>query len=695
MIVKCDYAPAIARYLAFPDAPTTQLSDLVSKVLAMSDYPDRATLEQMQQQINTTLYADRKIALIYGGATKIKGYVFEAPKLPEIRGASALLDWINEVAIPQLWDATSPEDYVERGIIYASGGNILAFAPAEQGADRAKAIEHAYTEHTLTANSVAVSALFSLLELRFGRNPLSYWVEQFVEDCKDPSVRAALENYYYLPNAVKEGKIDPLRWQFYNRKTFGELVTLLATMSNRRRDERASHGEVRSLPYYELIPWAEKCQSSDVRPALISVEVGGDQRLISDASARKRAVGQAVKRGEIGQLKKTLEPWAVPDTITTQSWENRWEQYIAKHPDSHYAQHMGPQNVRAASDVDTIGASSKRYIGLIYADGNNIGRLIATIQKPENYHMVSQVLSSVAQTAVFEALAKHLKPTTLHQRHSEEYLHPFEILAIGGDDLFIIVPGNQALEIALTIGNLFEAMLTQKFDELKLELPCSQRVFSRYAPRSETVDPITMPLPSVGLSTGVIIAQDSMPIFFLRDLVDELLKNAKKLAKHHAQDKTTPFFGGAIDFMALKSTTMVTDTIKGFRKAALGDGSPRRLTARPYSWHEFAGLLDTVRALKKANVPRSQLYRIRSVLGNDNGGGILTSVMEYLYTRSRLPNNVEKTLVEHIEYNWCHSPRFPDRRLGVPPWMPLGEHNYETIWTDLLEIYDFVCEKEA
>jgi hypothetical protein len=49
-----------------------------------------------------------------GGATKIKQYVFESAKLPEIRGASALLDRINQVAIPALFNVyTDPDDNSE------------------------------------------------------------------------------------------------------------------------------------------------------------------------------------------------------------------------------------------------------------------------------------------------------------------------------------------------------------------------------------------------------------------------------------------------------------------------------------------------------------------------------------------------------------------------------------------------------
>ena len=713
MTAEFDYAPAIARCLAFPHTPDTPLTNLVREVLAMPDDPNRATLAHVQDRIEAEPYANGSVALIYGGATKIKGYFFEAPKLPEIRGASALLDWVNDRELPLLWEATTPEQYVERGIIYASGGNILAFAPASQGQTLATQIEQIYTEQTLTANSVAVSAPFQLLELRFGRlypsagNNKIYWADDFLRNCANEQERAALLGYYYPPKGERADDLSAstLSKRFFNRKNFGELVTVLATMANRRRDERASHGAPRALPHYDLLPWAVKCQSSDVRPAVITARVGDDKRLLSDASARKLAAGRVVKGGDIGGLARDLQPWHVPDALADQSWERRWNEYLkclkeegCKSP---YAQHPAALTARPASDVRQISVSSGRYIGMIYADGNNIGKLIATLKNPAIYHRVSQALSKAAQNSVFSALAAQLQPIQI----GEHWVHPFEILAIGGDDLFIIVPGARAFDVALAIGQAFEQILTLEFTKLKdegvLDVPSSQPIPSRYAGNDATANAIAARLPSVGLSAGVIIAQENAPIFFLRDLVEELLKNAKKLAKHNAAAKDKEghpkphFLGGAVDFMVLKSITMVTDKVKGFRKAALGDGGPRRLTARPYTWHEFAGLLATVRALKTAKVPRSQLYRLRRVLELGSEHNVNTSVMEYLYTRSRFSSHISAALITHIEYAWHHGPQFAEGRKGLPPWMPVEIHDYETIWPDLLEAYEFVPEQEA
>ncbi len=694
-----DYNRVIAECLAHPQLPSDDLIALVKLVLTAEDEPSRERLQALNQQLNAHSN-HRRLALVYGGATKIKGYVFESPKLPEIRGASALLDWVGEQQVHQIWhkafpkgDLSKPHPYV----IYASGGSFLAFAPCSEAQELATQVERTYTEHTLTANSVAVAACFDLLELRYGRlfrdqaTDSFYWVEDFIRDCQDANKWAELEQYYYLHEdsgfAAHDKSEAALKWRFFNRKTFGELVTVLATMFHRRRDERASHGEPRYLPHYELMPWDVKCHSSDVRSAVIEARVGDDRRQLSEASARKLAVGRTVKGVDIGDLEKALKPWRVPPDLET--WEARWREFLDNHKQSNYARHLDNAAIKPASDLADIAAASSpsRYIGLIYADGNNIGRLMATLTTPQRYYDVSHALSEVAREAVFTALAEHLTPAN--------NIHPFEILAIGGDDLFIIVPGDKAFDIALTIALHFERELTVRLGSLIQHkiTKSNQANLVRYHGNDPVAQAIRTCSPAVGLSAGVLIAQENTPFFFLRDLVEKLLTNAKKLAKRNA---TGHFFGGAIDFMVLKSIGMVSDSIDAFRAEALQDfsDSQRRLTARPYTWAEFAGLLASIRALKQANAPRSQLYRIQRVLLRNRTAGIFDSAMEYLYTRSRL-RGISETLIEHVEKAWCWpSPSMP-QRVHVPPWSSrldgtAKERRYETIWPDLLEAYEFV-----
>jgi CRISPR-associated protein Cmr2 len=714
-----DFVAAIASCLAPPgEAPSDELKRLVDEVLNGPSEPSRHDLTNLQKKIDDVTGGRDRIALVYGGATKIKDYVFEAPKLPEIRGASALLDWVNLAALPRLW-SLAPEQ--QGGIVLKGGGHILGFAPAGAGQPLAEQIERLYAEHTLTADSVAVAGEFSLLELRYGRVPLTYWIDQFLIDWKDERKRAALMMYYCPSEGLDHDDVseEAARRRFYHRKTFGELVALLRIESFRRRAGRGA-GEA---PFYPLLPWSERCDSSDIRPAVWQGVVGdeAEQREISEASARKRYAGLLAKGSQkIGWFKKNFVWEDAPTDIEDTSWEAQWKEYLRENPDIPYARDHDPAHLQVmepAPDVHQIGAASNGYIGVIYADGNNVGRLMATLKTPHEYHGWSERLRDAAKQAVFGALGAHLKPSN--------GFHPFEIIAIGGDDLLLIVPAKYAFEIALAIGYRFESnpeLAAQSprtlNDRYNGPAPHPDYNFSGYTPR-------------IGLSAGVIIAQETAPIFFLRDLVEELLKSAKKLANRYAERND---FGGAVDFMVLKSIAMVTDRIDGFRRAALtnradverglrepaharqaGEANAqagaqpevRELIARPYTWNEFAGLLAAIRALQQARMPRSQLYRLRETLDEGLRSGVLAGSLEYLYTRARLRSpRIQKALLTHVERSWRAAPRHEvGVSLGAPPWLRMKTKvsadarkielaGWETIWADLVEAYEMVEERE-
>jgi CRISPR-associated protein Cmr2 len=170
------------------------LAEIVAAVRSLSGLTHPKTLPELQQYIadHPTLWQN-KIGVVYGGATKIKPYVFDVPKLHEIRGASALLDNINLVDLPAFFHADNSAEkrfkacrsaevnycesvrtwLIEEGygelreglihelIIYSTGGNILAFCPQELVMPLADAIEKRYTTETLVANSCAVGKTYT------------------------------------------------------------------------------------------------------------------------------------------------------------------------------------------------------------------------------------------------------------------------------------------------------------------------------------------------------------------------------------------------------------------------------------------------------------------------------------------------------------------------------------------------------
>jgi CRISPR-associated protein Cmr2 len=729
-----EFAAAIAECLAYPREPSESQVDLVSEILrdrGDEPPPSRPDLIAFQERIDRIFPDNDRVALVYGGATKIKGYVFESPKLPEIRGASALLDWVNQRALPEIWSARLGEDLGKRCVIVAAGGTFLAFAPAVQGAALAAAVEACYARHTLTANSVAVAGYFSLLELAYGRDPLAYWIKEFKEDWNREDLYGFLSSYYYLPPPDFYPNLPEIERRFLNRKRFGELVTLLASATTRRReaggDERLEeNSRRRDIVHTPLTPWALRCQSSGVRPAVVDATSGSETRALSEASALKLFVGQRMKQtdddrdwferkfGYKPQVVIELETWQKlrPDdekytfvvngaergaaATSWCAWEDQFRLYLDRSdPNGTYAQKLRQVGqVRPAQDIGELAQASKpaRYIGFIYGDGNNAGRKLASLRTPDEYKAFSRKMDDDMRAATFTALARHLEPSNvLDERGRPRTVHPFEIITVGGDDVLLIVPGSAALEIALTLG--------YEFERLQGDPTQTRDPFGRYRHLSHPNDyNFWNYMPTLGLSAGVVIAPENTPIFFLRNLAEELLKSAKKRVRGH------PELGGAIDFMVLKSVTMVTDTIAQFRSQAFGGEGPwvPRATARPYLWPELQGLLATTKKLQAANVPRSQLHRLRErLLEARHERGVMPSIVDYLHTCvSGLRAEARNTLLAEM---WKWGEQKPGSNLA--PWLhrpvKIAQRNtieltldgYETVLPDLVEIAEFIAEE--
>ena len=707
--------------------------------------PEIKTLVNQVQQLQNLSFPDRldslkdselwqqntKIGLVYGGATKIKGYVFDSAKLPEVRGASAILDRINLVDLPAFFKGEEsdrfPEchqapDYCkklrerlsdEEGesvsqlfaalipelIIYSTGGNILAFCPAAFVDDLANLIEKQYTKETLTANSCAVGETFKLLEIRFGllkeNIAETLWLDFYKQHKDNEIVKTYFRN--------KEVTLEELK----NQKSFNEIAGKLATRFNQRRNgndiyDRPSR---RYPPMLETHPYLVR-DTSDRASAVAEVKLPGDPNL-SESLARKNYMGRKTKiaGNQEGWFKYAGFEWEAGKVV---SWVEKFADYLKRHPEQseEYYQGEKPEEVKEARDLEHIGNSSNNFVAFIYADGNNMGGYIQGIKTPQEYMEFSRDVFEATEKSVYRALAQHLHPqklSKLTKSNAENYegqiVHPFEIITIGGDDVLLIVPANKALEISHTIGVKFEKILLSKGDKYKREE--SEDIIQksanchRYEDKDEDKDKDKKAKASeciLSTSIGVLITSCSTPIYYADRLVSQLLKSAKKKAKSLKQNKDYLYHGGTVDFLVLKAVTMISSDLGAFRESGLEKTRGKdklKLYATPYTFYELAGLIDTCKALKKAEFPRSQLYQIRSFLER----GKNTAMLNYRYFRVRLsPVEKQKLLEEHFEKAWCNA---KTNNGNLAPWMSVIEENnkkasYETIWRELVDIYPFM-----
>jgi len=537
----------------------------------------------------------RGTALLSADTDKIKEYVFESAKLPEIRGASMILDDLNQ-SWPSdgyhLKDSRPPsnlrEIFLHHGlptrrnkddrqddcIVYAGGGSLLALVPLDL-ADVIKAdIENIYPRETCAAT---ISCAWQ---------PIA---------------------------ASDEGGIQ-----------FSELMARQSLLLRRAKEEKES------LPFFEAIPYSRRCKSCQIRPAVGQVPPDGDW-----------LCHPCKKKSERSRNRGGKKEWA--RDFAEELLDSNEDVYLNGHTKKYVR-----ENVNIASEIKKIAQASKdkKSIGLIYADGNDIGIFLDRSMDFGEYKKKSEILHEAIRDAVYKALKKNLKITKI----DDEAIHPFEIVTIGGDDAIIIVPGDRAIDISICIGMIFESYLSEFRD------------------------------PKVTLSLGLVVADYNNPVYFLLALAEDLLKNAKKKSRESERDNKE----GAIDFLVIKSQTTLSTDLSNLRAhypwTIESYGEKAILTGRPYTWSKMIDLRCTVQEIHK-DLPRTQLQ----VLCRSLRKGRLAGTMFYRYQWARADNQ-RKDLFSKIEGKW-----------GVEsnsPWIKLkpknGQNRYSTIWEDIRELNDII-----
>ena len=206
-----------------------------------------------------------------------------------------------------------------------------------------------------------------------------------------------------------------------------------------------------------------------------------------------------------------------------------------------------------------------------------MGGFIQKIRTYKEYQDFSQDVDNATKYAVFKALAANLQPRKLQgidesksRLKNGDAIHPFEIITIGGDDILLIVPADKALEIAKMIGEQFEQILLKRVWLTGVEIKGNYQTEEKLANPSKyhrfsgnlTADYQC----KLSVSSGVLITAYSTPIYYAERLTEQLKKTAKKSAKVL---KEKDYCGGTVDFLTMKSVTMISSNIEEFRQQAL------------------------------------------------------------------------------------------------------------------------------
>lgn len=307
-------------------------------------------------------------------------------------------------------------------------------------------------------------------------------------------------------------------------------------------------------------------------------------------------------------------------------------------------------------DLEEIGAAGDPpgYIGLIYSDGNRMGRrrqeLLAKAG-PEKAEAVYARFSTCVDQATRQAMVEAVLACLGVPENGKTY--PVQFFITGGDDMLAAVPAAQAVPIALKFGELF-------------------REYYKNGRNGENGSP---PFPGLdepaSVAIGVALAKQNYPLHSLIHTAHELQQSAKQLAwEKRAEDVSV------IDFLATSSSLL--QPIQKQRQELHYD--KLWLTQRPYTIDNAALLVGLIQNLKASGFPRNKLNSLWRPLFK----GRLAACLDYLVLLSRLSDqgspSPRQALLRIAE----------TLRLSPFPWRLDNTLGYRTPMLDLAELYDFI-----
>ena len=562
------------------EGPQTTLEEVICLADSYASAGDRpelskaSTISELVQITSETLNleqslfsADKPLCLLLGDTDAVKEYVYETSMLPDIRGASEILQYLEEKV-----QGLFREYLAEQCLIYCGGGGFLAIVPASEAEEWRKRIETLYLKETRTATiTVVISKPFGYMDI--GRGLMPYDDEQLRELVGDGVAADLLFSHF---EALLQGRVK--------RKNFGEVVAKLTSQLQQAKRQKEE------APFFETLPIYRRCHSCGKRASAKQDRVRVEW--LCDICYEKRNHGREGRR----------------------VFTERFIEWAKANKDIEIPQKNHEGKPRFPEDLDAL-ADNEGRIAFLYADGNNMGDLLQLMPSPASYRHFSQVLHSATRDALFSAFWNVFGEACLKDPHRPL---PFEIIALGGDDLVAIVPASCGWALAVQVLEGFEEYAGVQ----KLEYELNERLKDALLKAAH-----------LSLSAGLAIADAKYPVRFLFDLAEGLLREAKRLAR------TTQ--SGTLCHLWLRAP-VITESAK-ILMDELYKREERYLTARPYTKDQAKELFGIAQELLM--LPPSQ----RKSLAESVEKGIHVSLNYALYQAARINKDRQEKIIETFE----------------------------------------------
>ena len=575
---------------------------------------------------------------------KIKEFLFSTNKLKVIRGASYLLDYLNQVEVPKI--LKDKNRVKEEDIIYVGAGNAKFFVERDSKEETEKIVKEIITEvkekYEKEAPGAKVVGVY--VETQYKKGEKSENGKEVWNDLDKLGELTAIEK----SKGFSTLNIDLPRVEKCELSGT-ELAEISLKNLSRDLENLGFHIKDGELIFKEL----SDTESCSIELRTLKWQINNQAKTtgkISDASFRKILFANLLKKVDkidnVGFYNTIKEYIRDDENTTKENTSNDIEVDIKT-------------NIQDYQDTDS-------FFGLMYSDGDGLGdflkgskdKFIKLLEKKDNaedlYLKFMSEFSKELDRTTKESLRDVLKEVFEKADKRDKW---GEFLIVGGDDVCAVFPPNLVMEISMKFQKRFEEQMAIAMKEITKDIGEDENT-------------------RITSSSGVIIAKAKTPMFQLFEQALHLQKSAKK-ARKKAVDKNLNKTG-FIDFQVIGSEGCVD--IDEFRD--------NKVMERPYSialekendFKNIEKLLTLIKDMKKIAFPSNKLRYIYD-LKADKKKANFEKKMELINILSKM--NKEQV-------------NFIKDRLGIEHKSESNEklendftNDFVNIF-DILEIYNFI-----
>lgn len=625
---------------------------------------------------------------------KIKDFIFSTNKLKLIRGASYLLDYMNQVEVPRILK--------KYGLEYNSKELVDEIYNISNDKEFLEKVDEKIDE--------AIDK--RILYIGAGN-------AKFLVDSEKTAEKICKEIKEIYKNLAPSAKVVA---ECYPMKENEEIWTAIDELAQKTAEKKSE-----GFPMLNIdLPFAMKCDLSGTEPAVVSWKnIEDDLKSIKIHRSGYPWEKDNEKINEIG-IVEFKEDTGKQKGNTLKAIKNVIEQKKLNISEES-AVKIKYSNKMIKDDVNEIGFYSiikkalnydihlnteiddysvgDSFIGFVYSDGDGLGDFLKNVKKvyttEEEYlkfmrkfsvildrntkYVLKEVIKKIYEKDKFVKKKPILKDGKFVENEKGENIEKSvigEFLIVGGDDVCAVFPADLAIEISYEFQKEFEKKMNE-FTKIENE-------------KNKKKNP-----ENITSSCGVVIAKNKTPMFQLFEQGLKLQKSAKAKRYQENKNREGKVRTGYIDFQVIGNEGNVN--IKEYRKKWYNkfdkeDENKNKLhiSQRPYSINKLDSnisesidkLIENVKDLKKENFPNTKIRYIYD-LKKDDTKTDNEKIMESINILSKMSTEEIQVLNEL----W-----------GIKDKMNLSFENenknekfkefFDNIF-DVLEIYDFIQKDKS